>query len=334
MAGFDSQQSAPLNSDRDPMLEPLSQNASNLPPFTKVPLDEQAALESPVPLSTTNDELDLDGHTPDRPNLAHTALFLALALFILFVGELITVGIARKLPVFRQESFTELASDPLLMIPSQAIQYAALLAATAAIFRAIWGMPFWRTIHWNYSAVRHRWVALAGIGLLLGVGTSVAGNYLPMPKEAPILNDLMHSTTGAWLMFVFGTTGAPVVEELAFRGFLLPSLINAFRWLNRSRLPWQGTDSRPAVPSPLPAGVAASILLTSLPFALLHSLQVSYAWAPVLLIGVVSIALCIIRLWTNSLAASTFVHSVYNFSLFTGMLIASDGFRHLEKLNN
>jgi len=85
---------------------------------------------------------------------------------------------------------------------------------------------------------------------------------------------------------------------------------------------------------PSMAIVGAAILIVSALFALLHGAQVSGAWAPVLLIGVVSVALCVVRLRTKSLAASAFVHATYNFTLFAGMLIASDGFRHLEKLNN
>jgi membrane protease YdiL (CAAX protease family) len=167
---------------------------------------------------------------------------------------------------------------------------------------------------------------LIGLGAILGLGSTLGGNYLPMPKEAPILNDLMRSTTGAWLMFLFGTAGAPVVEELAFRGFLLPSLVNLLRSLQR-----RGRIS-PEIATWV--GIPFAILLTSVPFALLHSLQVSYAWAPILLIGIVSIALCLVRIVTNSLAASTLVHATYNFCLFAAMLVASDGFRHLEKLNN
>ncbi len=260
------------------------------------------------------------------PSLAHTLLFFALAVVVLLIGELITVGIGRTLPPFRHEDFTALASDPRLMIPAQAIQYAVLLGLTTVIFSALWQEPFWKGIRWNAAAVAQRWILLLGLGLVIGLGSGLAGNYLPMPKEAPILNDLMHSTTGAWLMFIFGTTGAPLLEELAFRGFLLPSLTNFVRRLERNQ------RISPAVA--LFVGFPLSILLTSLPFALLHSLQVSYAWAPIMLIAVVSVALCIVRLWTNSLAASTLVHAIYNFSLFAGMLVASDGFRHLEKLNN
>jgi uncharacterized protein len=260
------------------------------------------------------------------PALVHTVLFFLLAFFIVFAGELATFSIGRQLPFFRHEDFATLAGDARLMIPAQALPYLVLLAVTTALFGAIWHQPFWKAIHWNAPATTKRWFVLVGLGIVLGLVSSIGGNYLPMPKEAPILNDLMHSTAGAWLMFVFGTTGAPIVEELAFRGFLLPSLINFLRWLQR-----RGTIS-PAVATWV--GIPVAIVLTSAPFALLHSLQVSYAWAPILLIGIVSIALCLVRLRTNSLAASTLVHATYNFSLFAGMLVTSDGFRHLEKLNN
>lgn len=262
----------------------------------------------------------------DVPGLAHTFLFFALSVLILLAGELGTVAIGHRLTPFRYEDFKTLANDARLMIPAQALQYAVLLALTTFIFGNLWQAPFWTAIHWNLRGAARRWILLIGLGLMLGVCSGLASNYLPMPKEAPILNDMMGTSVGAWLMFLFGTTGAPLLEELAFRGFLLPSLINFFRGLERRNTIPPGTATM--------VGLPLSILLTSVPFALLHSLQVSYAWAPVLLIGIVSVVLCIVRLRTNSLAASTLVHATYNFCLFGGMLIASDGFRHLEKLNS
>jgi membrane protease YdiL (CAAX protease family) len=297
-------------------------------PFIEVP--DQGIVVPPIRIV-----VEPDGRMPDLfpspeivevPSLVHTVLFFLLAIFIVFVGELATFTVGRQLPAFRHEDFAAQAGDPRLIIPAQALPYLVLLLGTTALFGAIWHQPFWKAIHWNLPAAPKRWLALLGLGAILGLGSAIGGNYLPMPKEAPILNDLMRSTTGAWLMFIFGTAGAPVVEELAFRGFLLPSLVNFLRSLQR-----RGTIS-PAVATW--AGLPLAILLTSVPFALLHSLQVSYAWAPILLIGIVSVALCLVRIVTNSLAASTLVHATYNFCLFASMLVASDGFRHLEKLNN
>ncbi len=311
----------------------MNDSADDLPVNIQSPPSSPISTDLNPELPSDTDVASLPQSTPtaslrirEIPGLADTFFFFALAFFVLLIGELLTVAIGRHLPPFHLESLNELASDPRLMIPSQAVQYAVLLGLATLIFGAMWHQPFWKAIHWNVTAATERWIWLIGLGILLGLANGLASNYLPMPKEAPILNDLMNSTSGAWLMFVFGSTGAPLIEELAFRGFLLPSLVNVFRGLERR--------GRISPSSALFIGLPVSILLTSLPFALLHSLQVSNAWAPILLIGIVSVVLCILRLHLNSLAASTLVHATYNFSLFAGMLVASDGFRHLEKLNS
>ena len=136
---------------------------------------------------------------------------------------------------------------------------------------------------------------------------------------------MLKTPLGAWMMLVFGVTAAPMLEELAFRGFLLPGMINCFRWLSR-----KGAMSEDAVKW---VGIPASVLLTSLGFALMHSAQVSHAWGPLVLIGSVSVVLCIVRLTTNSVAAGVVVHAAYNFTLFAAVLAETHGFRHLEKLS-
>jgi membrane protease YdiL (CAAX protease family) len=52
----------------------------------------------------------------------------------------------------------------------------------------------------------------------------------------------------------------------------------------------------------------------------------------VLLIGCVSVILCIVRLATDSVAAGVVVHACYNLTLFSGLLYQTDWFRHLDKL--
>jgi uncharacterized protein len=310
--------------DSTPVAEALPESPAPAPdPLIPVDLYDSPAVPARAPRPAS-----------ELPTLANTLLFFALAIAATLILGVFAIALARLFPAFRHQDFKSLALDARLTIPSQALEYLALLGLAALLFRSIWQRPFWQTLHWNAKVVERRWMLLLGAGLVLGLINGLASNLLPMPKEAPILNDLMRSTTGAWLMFVFGTTLAPLMEEIAFRGFLLPSLINFFRWITRQKhLPEDLiVPSPPSQPSPLI--VPASILLASIPFALMHAEQVSGAWAPVLLIGVVSVVLCIIRLWTRSLAASAFVHATYNFTLFAGMIIASDGFRHLDKLNN
>jgi uncharacterized protein len=73
------------------------------------------------------------------------------------------------------------------------------------------------------------------------VATSVVvqflSNFLPIPKELPI-DKFFTNRLGVWLIAIFGVTVAPAFEELAFRGFLLPSLASAWDWvMQRARTP-------------------------------------------------------------------------------------------------
>ncbi len=81
----------------------------------------------------------------------------------------------------------------------------------------------------------------------------------------------------------------------------------------------------------MPAMVIGSVV-TSIPFAAMHAEQTGYAIGPFFLLVGVSLVLCAVRLSTRSLAASTLVHACYNFLLFSLMLVASGGFRHLDKM--
>ena len=311
--------------------------ALDVSPTVEAPPDSVSSYDASIIVDSVSSPV-ISQHAPrverQLPTLVNTFIFFALAVVVTLTVGLLIVGIATLLAPHHPTDFRTLLLDPRLAIPSQAIEYLVLLAATALLFRSIWQRPFWQTLHWNAPAVARRWIPLLATGVALGLLNGAASNLLPMPKQAPILDDLMRSTSGAWLMFLFGTTLAPLLEEIAFRGFLLPSLINFLTGRPRPA-PLPENSLAPLPPRQAsPFIVPISILLASIPFALLHSEQVSGAWAPVLLIGIVSVVLCIVRLWTRSLAASAFVHATYNFTLFAGMMIASDGFRHLEKLNN
>ena len=73
-------------------------------------------------------------------------------------------------------------------------------------------------------------------------------------------------------------------------------------------------------------------LAVSVPFAFMHSAQVGQAWGPLLVLYCISLILCTVRLATRSLAASTVVHSAYNFMLFAAMFAQTNGFLHMDKM--
>ena len=262
------------------------------------------------------------------PHMGHALVLLALSALLLVVGQALALLCAQLLRVEGRHSFRMYAellrNDARWIVPSEAFSYLLVVLAAVPIFRAWWRRRFAAGLHWNIAPALRYAGRLMLTGLGCGFGIGLLGSMLPMPKDPPIMADMMHSPAGAWMMLLFGITGAPLFEEMLFRGFLLPAFLNAFRWLTLEG------DLSPLVARWV--GIPFSILLTSLPFAMLHGQQVAHAWAPVLLIGLVSVVLCVVRLLLNSVAASTLVHASYNFTLFAGILVQTGGFRHLDRL--
>lgn len=263
------------------------------------------------------------------PNIGHTLIFFFIAVILIILTEIAATVLYQWAMHGPQSSAglnhaLKIVSRPIYSIPVQTVAYGLLILLSIPVFESIWFQSFGKGIHWNYrTALRHFW-RLATIGLATGFLLGYLSDFLPMPKSPPIIQDMLSSTTGAWFMFLFGITAAPMTEELAFRGFLLPSLINIFRWLERLGITSQAVTRY--------AGIPISILLTTIPFALLHAPQVSDSWGALMLIATVSVLLCIVRLLTDSVAAGAVVHAAYNFVLFAGVLLQTSGFQHLHKL--
>jgi membrane protease YdiL (CAAX protease family) len=267
-------------------------------------------------------------HPRRIPHLGHAVLFIVIALVLLSLIQLAGVLVLQFSHLFAHHTFQWLfrksATDARFSIPIQAIAYGIIALVCIPVFSVMWHKPFGEGIHWNNRTAWANFFLLVILGLAIGAFVAFVGDYLPMPKNPPITQDMMKSAAGAWLMLVFGLTAAPLLEELAFRGFLLPGFLNAFRWFS-------DRDIIPQAASKW-IGIPVSILLTSLAFAFMHSPQVSHAWGPLLLIGLVSVVLCVVRLAMNSVMASVIVHAAYNFTLFAGVLYQTGGFRHLERL--
>jgi membrane protease YdiL (CAAX protease family) len=301
-----------------------------LDPVSLTPVPPQLESEVQTPEYPYPDPIENEPPVLDLPHLSHAVLFFVLTIPMLLIGEVLSLFLAKQSHLFGNKSyraiFDLMATDARLAIPAQAITYLLTALTAVAIFPILWRQPFSQGVHWNVDAARARFLWLLGVGLGLGFGITLLGNYLPMPKDPPIMQDMMASQLGAWMMLIFGITCAPLLEELAFRGFLLPGLIHALRWLMQREILSSDALAWATIP--------VSVLLTTIPFALLHATQVSHAWAPILLIGLVSVALCVVRLRLKSVAASTVVHAAYNFTLFAGLLLQTDGFRHLERLNS
>jgi membrane protease YdiL (CAAX protease family) len=281
------------------------------------------------------------------PHFGHTLLFFTVAVIVLLLTSLSTFAIAMALHVMGRETPEQLLREPRLLIPSMAAGYLIAGAILWAIFTLLWKQPFAWALHWNFSVVRRRFYHLLAGGVLLSLVVQFLSNYLPVPKTLPI-DDFFRTSADVWMVAIFGTFLAPLFEELAFRGFLLPSLASAWDWLRGQRYRSSaGSDLSPitarsaGVPSAtdlyadprwsVPA-LIVSCTVTSIGFSLLHADQLAHAWAPLAVLFAVSLVLCLVRLWTHSLAASTLIHATYNGTIFTLLFFATDGFRHLDKI--
>jgi uncharacterized protein len=270
------------------------------------------------------------------PNFGHTILFFLVSIIVLLLTSVSAFAIVMGLHLLGPETPEQLLREPRLLIPSMAAGYLIAGAVLWAIFTHLWQQPFAQALHWNFSFVRRRWVPLLAGGVVLSLAVQFLSNFLPIPKTLPI-DDFFRTPADVWMVALFGTLLAPVCEELAFRGFLLPSLASTWDWLRGLK--------RPAEPSLVASdgdmqydphwsivALLVSCTVTSIGFALVHADQLAHAWAPLAVLFGVSLVLCGVRLWTHSLAASTLIHATYNGTIFTILFIGTGGFRHLDKI--
>ncbi len=304
----------------------------------------------PVPPVPPPGAGEIPAAAPRRiPNIGHTILFFTVAIVVLLLVSVSTLAIAMGFHLMGTETPEQLLREPRLLIPSMAAGYLIAGAILWAVFTFLWRRPFSQGLHWNFSVVRRRWVRLLIGGVALSLVVQLLSNFLPVPKSLPI-DDFFRTPGDVWLVALFGTFLAPLFEELAFRGFLLPSLASAWDWL-------RGQRPRPTPPIPIPIPISiddsyvspvttgadrdprwsvvalfVSCTLTSIGFALVHADQLAQAWAPLAVLFCVSLVLCGVRLGTQSLAASTLIHATYNATIFTILFIGTGGFRHLDKI--
>ena len=261
------------------------------------------------------------------PNFGHTVLFFTVAIIVLLLTSVSVFTVVMGFHLLGTETPEQLLREPRLLIPSMVAAYLIAGAIVWALFTFLWQRSFLRGLQWNFAAVRRRWKPLLAGGIVLSLVVQFLSNFLPVPKTLPI-DDFFRNSADVWMVALFGTFVAPVFEELAFRGFLLPSLASAWDWLQRRREN-AGPDQDPHWSA---AALVISCTFTSIAFALVHADQLAHAWAPLAVLFGVSLVLCGVRLWTQSLAASTMIHATYNGTIFTILFFVTGGFRHLDKI--
>ncbi|MBZ5654438.1 MAG: CPBP family intramembrane metalloprotease [Acidobacteriia bacterium] len=229
---------------------------------------------------------------------------LIIALVILFASVFAMLAVVPG-ATFKARAL-RLTSLPELMIVAQMFAYLLVLGYMYILVTKERRSPrFWKSIHWNWPA--NIWPFM-GLGLAMQIVFLLLGRFLPFPKETPF-DALLRRPATVVLIAVFAVTLGPLMEELFFRGFFYPVLARRF-------------------------GMGIGISVSALGFGLMHAAQYGYSWASVLLIFLVGLVLGTVRAKKDSVAAGVLVHAGYNGTIILMLLIATDGFRHLEKLSS
>lgn len=216
---------------------------------------------------------------------------------ILVLGVFVALGARILWPHTNLETIA-----PEIAITAQFLAYVAVFLLIVMMIEGKYRVRFWDAIHWNWP--RLGW-PMFGLGVVLLLSINLIAHFLPMPKSTPF-DQFFASPRDAYLMSIFAVTLGPFMEELFFRGLLYPVL--------ERRL-----------------GLFWGVVLTAIPFAMMHMFQYGYAWGVVLLIFIMGIVVTIVRAKTGSVAASFLVHVGYNGMEMLALVIATDGFRHMEK---
>ncbi len=256
------------------------------------------------------------------PNLLHLLLLLAITFLALLFSEALILALHHGRPLL------DTLADARLQIFASVLTYLLTLLASVAAFPPLWHQSFAAGLGWNATRVKPLF-ALAGLGL--GFLTQAVSTLLPTPKNDIPVEALFHNPALIWLLAAFGTLLAPLFEEIVFRGFLLPGLAIVIDYMALPRdldalAAWRSSSTFSS------RAWVLSSLLTSILFALIHAPQLGYTWPSVSLLVGVSMVLCLVRIRTRSVAASTLVHACYNLSVFLTLFASTGGFRHLDRM--
>ena len=268
---------------------------------------------------------------PERrriPHFGHAVAFASFAGFLLIVFEILLAALGKSPAAIKNGVIA--VEHPMLQLAALAGTYLLTLLAAWFFFPALWRPSFLDGIQWHWSTARSQAARLIGLGLLLGIMMQIVTTFITPPKSLPV-DQFFLTPLSAWAITLFGTIVAPVFEEICFRGFLFPAFAIAYDWLgmprtDEARLHWRTTTSLTT------SSLWFSGILTSLCFALLHADQVANIGAALLGLFAVSLVLTWVRVQTQSVAASAMVHAAYNGFVFLTVLVATGGFRHLDRM--
>jgi membrane protease YdiL (CAAX protease family) len=226
----------------------------------------------------------------ERPFWGFAEIFLIAALFLpaVFAGTLVV----RVFTGFLHSN----ARLGLPLLVAQFIGYGIVFLVLRVMF-ARHGHELLPSLGWVRQPFRP--LSLIAVGLGLAIVVVLLGNLLHLPNTETPFDKLLNDTVSRIAIASFGVTIGPVVEELLFRGFLQPVLIESI-------------------------GVFPGLLLTAVLFGAMHLAQNAGIWQSGLLITIVGFVLGVVRHVSGSTRASTITHISYNALPFLVVLFSGN----------
>lgn len=176
---------------------------------------------------------------------------------------------------------------------AQFVFYGIWLFLVRLLFRFKYGKRLRDALAWKTST--SLWICIPA-GMVLAMTTAGLGFLLRAPQVDPPFKDLWDRLDTFALFVVAGVVLGPIVEELFFRGFLMP-LIAKY------------------------TGDVVSIFAAAAPFALMHGAQYKWAWQYLALVGLSGLMFGWARLRLDSTAAAALLHGSYNFTFLLAQVL-------------
>jgi uncharacterized protein len=241
-----------------------------------------------TPVTADTEALPVHLAEKERPFWGFAEVLVIAALFLpaVYVGGLVVRAGAGWLHVNPELGL------PLLI--AEFLGYGIVFLALKVLF-ARYGEPVLASLGWvrqNFKPLH-----LVVTGLLLAFFVVLIGNLMGFPNVQTPFDKLLKDPVSRIAIAVFGVSLGPVIEELLFRGFLQPVLVDTF-------------------------GVLSGILATSILFGGLHLMQNAFVWQSGVLITLVGFVLGVIRHISGSTRASAITHVSYNALPFVVLLIS------------
>lgn len=231
--------------------------------------------------------------SPDDPPwnswIAVGVWFMSVLLIVIVPSLfLLPYAMSRTPPITENEALVEFAkNDPTAII----LQILAVIPAHLITLLVAWLVvtklrtySFRQTLGWKSGGIV--WWHYPAILIMFAATAIVVSSFFP-EQDNDLIRMLRSSRSAVYIVAILATFTAPIVEEVVYRGVLY----SAFQRR---------------------VGVAGSFVIVTLMFAIVHIPQYYPSYSTIFLLGLLSLILTGMRVWTKNLLPCIILHTLFN----------------------